>query len=55
MCISQVTNRLFALVVLLVMGHFSAWATEADLKELMQKDDYIRASLIVVSPGAQRR
>ena len=51
MCISQVTNRLFALVVLLVMGHFSAWATEADLKELMQKDDYIRASLIVVSPG----
>ena len=40
MCISQVTNRLFALVILLVMGHFSAWATEADLRELMQKDDY---------------
>lgn len=51
MCISQVTNRLFALVILLVMGHFSAWATEADLRELMQEDDYIKASLIVVSPG----
>ena len=48
MCISQVTNRLFALVILLVMGHFSVWATEADLRELMQEDDYIKASLMVM-------
>ena len=52
-CIRNFVYRLVALIILCVAGLFPAQATEEDLKSLMQQEDYIKASLIVVSPGKE--
>lgn len=52
-CIRNFVYRLAALIILCVAGLFPAQATEEDLKSLMQQEDYIKASLIVVSPGKE--
>lgn len=47
----HIIMRFYILIVLSFLGLGRLFATQRNLYDLMQEDDYIKASLIILSPG----